>query len=119
MRHSFYLSLLTLVALFITTNATAQNDLTKTWRIIKKVRTEVNGQQYTFEYAYTNEGRIQTVKYLSATGTPTITINNFSFGRNNKPSSNRVTYNRENATVDVTLQYDEAGRLFRQKKQCC
>jgi copper chaperone CopZ len=117
MRHSYYLSLPILVALFIATNATAQNDLTKTWRIIKKVRTETNGQQYTFEYAYTNEGRIQTVKYLSATGTPTITIDNFNFGRNNKPTSYRVTYNRENATVDVTLQYDEAGRLIRLEKK--
>ncbi|MEO6583733.1 MAG: hypothetical protein ABIO05_05380, partial [Ferruginibacter sp.] len=44
----------------------AKGQPTNQWRVSTKVRT-VGSQKYLFEYTYSNDGRIQTVKQYSAT----------------------------------------------------
>ena len=85
------------------------------WRVIKKVRTETNGQQYGFEYTYNQDGTIKTVKYLTATGALSLIINNFNFNRNNKPISYTLQYNNGSKT-SVVLKYDNQGRITEVEK---
>ncbi len=80
MRHlSVYLFLIT--AILYCTSLDAQK-LTDEWRVTKKIRTETNGQKSLSEYTYTNDGRIESVKYLTTGGAVNITISDFKFDRN-------------------------------------
>lgn len=81
------------------------------WRVAKKVFIASNGQKFNYEYDYSNDGRIQAVRSFSATGVLTTTISNFQFGRNDKPGSYVVNYNREGILINVSLRYDNSGRI--------
>ncbi len=88
---------------------------TNQWRVSTKVRT-VGSQKYLFEYTYSNDGRIQTVKQYSATGALIITISDFKFDKNGKPSYYLVDWNREGLSAKIYLEYDNNRRLI---KRCC
>lgn len=96
-------------------SATAQR-ASNDWRVTKKERTVNTGQKFMYDYTYSSDGRIESVKYYSATGILTSTITDFKFDRNGKPSFYTVTYNRENAKAQVNLAYDNNRRLTRLEK---
>jgi hypothetical protein len=97
-------------------NSVDAQKLTDEWRVIKKTRTETNGQKFLLEYTYANDGGIESVKYLTIGGAVNITISDFKFDRNRKPSSYIVTWNREGAKANVFLKYDNEGRVIEVKK---
>ena len=113
MRRLSLFCLLFILAIFQFNSADAQRD---EWRIIKKIRTETNGQKFNTEYTYSNNAQIESVKYLTIGDAVNITISDFKFDRNKKPSSYIVTWNREGAKANISLKYDNDGRLIELKK---
>ena len=95
----FYLTFVLAILQFTSVDA---QKLMDEWRVIKKLRTETNGQQSIIEYTYSQDGTIKTVKYLNAKGALSLIINNFNFDRNNKPVSYTLQYNNGSKT-NVTL----------------
>ena len=114
MRRLSVFCLLFILAMLQFSSVDAQK-LADEWRVIKKVRTETNGQQYGFEYTYNQDGTIKTVRYLTATGALSLIINNFNFNRNIKPISYTLQYNNGSKT-NVVLKYDNQGRISEVEK---
>ena len=113
MRRLFLFCLLFIPAILQYNPANAQRD---EWRVIKKTRTETNGQKFNTEYAYNNNGQIESVRYLTIGNAVNITISDFKFDRNKKPLSYIVTWNREGGKANVFLKYDNDGRVIELKK---
>ena len=113
MRRLSLFCLLFIPAILQYNSANAQRD---EWRVIKKTRTETNGQKFNTEYAYNNNGQIESVKYLTIGNAVNITISDFKFDRNKKPLSYIVTWNREGGKANVFLKYDNDGRVIELKK---
>lgn len=90
-------------------------EVTNAWRVLTKTITNQRGEKNVYEYLYSYDNRIKTVKYLGPRGTLYLSIINFNFNRNNKPESYTVLYN-DGSKIDVKVKYDIQGRISELEK---
>ncbi|MEO5948602.1 MAG: C1 family peptidase [Chitinophagaceae bacterium] len=113
MRH-LSVSLFLILAIVYSTSVDAQN-LTDNWRVLTKTITHQNGEKNVYEYLYSYDNRIKSVKYLSSRGSLFLSIINFNFNSNNKPESYTVQYS-DGSRISVRVKYDNQGRISELEK---